>query len=1325
MSLCSDSLGATALVRRLLPVLVLLSGANAFGGEPMARRELGNLVGSQLALTAAPVAQRLGGFNWVVPVPTLARAPEFSVLLSNPVWSEATSIPLPCLRTDGDGRIVDDARLLAFRSPTRLYLALRVPIPSIEPTQLTLVPSGSPQSLTISVGHSGGVSSITTGTGPTLGSGPALARASIDGNPRLRPATTTIVMEIDWAGRDLTFRIPGGLFGFHSPNPLAEVAIRLVPDVIAWRVEAAEGSPDQTTWQLTVPAATARSLDADYAACHISGALLMGGKAAVSTHVEGGWSVSRVSAPAGIGLNVMKIAAGSAAHLAIDGGWKRLDTPGRTLEPAFAAPDFDDRTWLATAIPDQDDPHFPVERPWLHYRVRFRVPDTWSGQPRQLVIPKIDDHGWVYLNGQAVGEHHRYDTPFRADVTRLLKPGENVLAVLVKNDGNTPGGLVGQVEIDDPGSPPYSLPCVTYLPDPRRLLDGLKHLDADPEVRSDHDRSRAVDELGRRLSELEPALGSSVARRAWDDTFRRIVALRRETALSATPLGFGRLVFVKRHNFAGHDAFFGYTSYLKPSLAELCVLESVREGGPVRTLLRTEEGCIRDPDVSFDGRRVVFAYARDQSVRSGYRIHEIQADGSGLRALTTPPAYDGPEPTPRAAGCQDVEPCYLPNGDVVFTSTRYVRYVDCVDAEPVTTLFLMDGDGRRQRGISANHVHDWHPSVLNDGRIIYTRWEYTDRSQMWPHKLFVKNPDGSATAAFYGSNSWWPVSMLHARAVPGSSRVLCTLAGHHSGTDQTGEIGLIDRDRGSEDRGGVVALFPPRPVEPVYRDDPRPGPDSSYTEPYPLSERRFIVSGRLPGTERFGLYLADFHGNLVLLYEDDRLDSLSAMPLVPRPQPPLIAPRVDYRRDEATMVLLDVYRGAGLEGVPRGTVKALRVVDFEVRDTPGTGGLRQEEGPSGGHSCPVSALGGSWHVKRIIGTVPVSDDGSAAFRIPAERRIFFQPLDAQGRALQSMRSWVEAMPGEQITCVGCHESRRESPPAELTTRALALARNAVAPTPWLGPPRAFGFVREVQPVLDRHCVRCHDGSDRKGLDLRGDVTNWFSLAYENLRPYVRPIGPQGLPGVVPPCTQGAIASPLVELLLRGHEGVLLDHESLDRIITWIDLNVPYYDNTAVTRPSTGPLGNNVTGSGRAVVADARPLREALGDRCVACHPHGFRLDPVAAPCQVPDIPASLTRPCVNLTHPEESRLLAAPLARSVGGLGLCRDTPFASRDDATYQAALRVIRSWHDALDARPREDMPGSVPCAAFNATHAKRQAWLKVEAATRRELAGHGTTP
>ena len=1288
--------------------LVILTIRMASARDPAVQRELENLVRADLAL-AAPAAGN-PGMAMRVPLPALDRTATIDGALDDPAWSEATSIPLPYVREEPGGRIVGNAQLLAFRRKGGLFLGLRFPSRRTPGPMLTLVGPGNAERHAGFLSNDGRVTFSPQDSAMSRQQAPSPLRSAA---ARLGEETT-VELELELPEGEVTVRLPGAA---RDARPLGNAEVRLVPADAAWRLEMADAPAGPWGYRLSVagPRAASVLVAGERFAQRVPGQAVGWDPRECTRVSEKGCATFLFRSPAAVGLTLLRVTSPTGAALELKDGWRRHDAAARSPQPQFAAPDFDDRAWSPTALPQGDDPHFPVERPWLHYRVRFTAPEDWRGRPRSLFVQKIDDHGWVYLNGEFVGEHHRYDVPFRADVTRMLRPGANMLAVLVKNDGNTPGGLVGRVAIEEPTGGPFSATLATYVPDARHLLARVEAAATDPKVRADAASQSQVAAMKGQIAALESRLASDAGRRAWDEAYRRLRCLGRRIALHSPLVDFQRLVFVKRRNFGGHDGFFGYTSYLKPSPASLCVLESVRSGGPVRTLLHTDRGCVRDPDVAFDGRRVVFAYAKDES--DSYHLYEIGSDGTELRQLTTSPPLTGPEPPCRGPGFHDVEPCYLPNGDIAFTSTRYVRYVDCVDVEPVTTLFVMDGRGGRMRGISANHVHDWHPSVLHDGRIVYTRWEYTDRSQMWPHKLFVKNPDGSATASLYGSNSWWPVSMLHARAVPGSTRILCTLAGHHSGTDQTGEIGLVDRARGTEEAGGVVALFPPRPVEPIYRDDPRPGPDSCYTEPYPLSERWFLVSARPPGAERFGLYLADFRGLLVLVYEDDALDCLSVMPLAARPQPPTIPGRVDYRAEEATIVMVDVYRGAGMAGVPRGTVKALRVLDFDVRDTPGTGGLRQDDGPSGGHSCPVSALGGSWHVKRILGTVPVHADGSAAFRIPAERRVFFQPLDERGMAIQTMRSWVEAMPGERITCVGCHERVQDSPPPK---SVMALHETPVAVRPWYGPPRAFSFAREVQPVLDRHCTSCHNAADPKGLDLRGDATNWFSLAYENLRPLVSPTGPQGLPAIPPPRSQGAAASRLVAILRAGHEGVRLDPESHDRIVTWIDLNVPYYDNTAITRPSRVALSNGVTGSGRAVVADARPLWESLGNRCASCHLGGFRIDPAVAPCQVPDLPKTVVRPCVNLTHPGQSRILTAPLARSAGGLQRCGKAVFADREDPAYCAALRVIQGWHDELTSRPREDMPGFVPCEAYHQTQAKRQAWLRLERAVREELKG-----
>ena len=1291
--------------------LLALTAVTIGRAEPqsVAQREASNLARSEFALAAQAAAGPLGDLSFTVPLPTGKQTPVVDGVLDEGVWSEATEVPLPCVRRAAQGRIVADARLLALRADGRVFVALALPARTGAATLLSFEPTALSKPLSVRLQANGSV----TGTPENIGR---------DGQPELglksaaaRVGDVLVVeLELVLPAGEIVIVPHADALGLRPPHPLAEPKVRFIPDNVAWRLRAADGQPGQRAWSLAVDGEglPAAAIAVKYASCRGFRQPAAGGEAQVSVDGREGRSHFAFRVPAALGATLLKITTQSMSCVEIKDGWRRFDTPKRELDPQFAAPEFDDGKWGPTTILNQDDPKHPIERPWVHYRVHFTMPEDQQGRRKSLFLNKIDDHAWVYVNGNFVGEHHRYDTPYRADVTDLVRAGDNLLAILIKNDQG-PGGLVGRVAVEDDNFRPYALACAAFLPDLEQLLDRIRPLETDSELQPAVACKPRLEQLNGRLENLRSPLGTEDSLEDWDETFRQALSLRRQMVLSSPLLDFQRLVFVKRRNFGGHDAFFGYTSYLKRPPAELCVLESVREGLATRTLLQTDGGCIRDPDVSFDGRRVLLAYARDQ--QDTYHIYEIGADGEGLRQLTTSPPYSGAEPAPRNVGFQDVEPCYLPSGDIAFGSTRYVRFVDCVgQGEPVTILFVMDADGGRLRGISANHVHDWHPSVLNDGRIIYTRWEYTDRSQMWSHQLFVKNPDGSGNVNFYGSNSWWPVSMLHARAIPGSDRVVCTLAGHHSGTEQSGEIAVLDRSWGTEETGGVVGLFPPRKIEPIYADVPRPA-NAWYREPYPLSARQFIVSGRPPGCERFGIYLVDLYGNRVLLHEDDRLDALSPMPLAPRPTPPVIPPRANYRKDDALVYMVDVYRGRGLAGVERGTVRALRIIAFDVRDTPETGGLRQENGPSGGHSCPVSALGGSWHVKRILGTVPVHEDGSALFRIPAEDRVFFQPVDQEGRALQSMRSWVEPMPGETISCVGCHESQAETPPARPT---IALQKGPSSVAPWYGPPRAFGFRREVQPVLDRYCVRCHDERDEKGLDLRGDATNWFSLAYESLRPFVKPIGPQGPAEMPPPRSQGAVASPLVDMLMKGHEDLTkgLDPESLDRIITWIDLNIPYYDNTAVTRPA-GAFGNN---SARAIVNDAAPLWDALGTRCAACHKSGFRIDPAIPPVQVPDLPKTMTRPCVNFTHPEQSRILTAPLARAAGGLGRCGEEVFTSRDDPTYKGALGVIQGWHDELLAHPREDMPGFVPCEAYTATEAKRQAWLKIEAANRRALVG-----
>ena len=787
-----------------------------------------------------------------------------------------------------------------------------------------------------------------------------------------------------------------------------------------------------------------------------------------------------------------------------------------------------------------------------------------------------------------------------------------------------------------------------------------------------------------------------------------LAALQHEALVEANPfLASGTLLLTRRHPVGGQH--YAYTEALswtrdRPRFwqpgSSLCTLRPIRPDGKLTVLLDSPTGVIRDPDVHWSGSKVLFSHKRDLD-GDDFHLYELDVATGKIAQLT------------RESGFADYEGCYLPNDQILFNSTRCVQTVDCFPV-PVSNLYLMDGDGSNIHRVTVNHVHDNFPSVLNDGRVAFTRWEYNDRWVIHVQGLAVMNPDGTGTTALYGNNSFWPISMLHVRAIPGTTKIVCTLSGHHD-VEQCGEIGLFDPGLGTEEADGCVRLWPKREIRPTRDEFYWRGLSAQYQYPYPLSEHFFLVSCRPKGKRHFGIYLIDTFGNRTLVYEDPTLSCSSPMPLAPRPRPPVLPSRVDYRKAEATIHMVNVYEGAGLAGVEKGEVKALRIVEMINRPM----GTQHWAGMDG---TPPMGLCSSWDAKRVVGTVPVGPDGSATFTIPAGTAVYFQPLDAKGRALQWMRSWVTAQPGEVRACVGCHESKLVPPPV---ARHGAAAQEPLRPKPWLTGQETLAFHRDVQPVLDRACVRCHNQDHPKGIDLRGDKTDAFSLGYEHLRLFVKVPGTRQDPPMIPAKSVGAIASPLIQMLDKGHHEVKLTAEEMDRLVTWIDVNAPYYGTYAITRYHAN--------YGRCVVTDPKPLWQALGERCFKCHrepsappgvpeggftrfgKHGGRRFDWSAPGAYDTSNAIL----INLTHPEQSRLLRAPLAKEAGGLGLHKDAPFRSTSDPAYQAALAVIRSWADELQRNPREDMPGSVPCPEYVTWWNKRQESLAIEARSRESLA------
>jgi len=633
----------------------------------------------------------------------------------------------------------------------------------------------------------------------------------------------------------------------------------------------------------------------------------------------------------------------------------------------------------------------------------------------------------------------------------------------------------------------------------------------------------------------------------------RLQAVRREILLANPLLDFEKILVVKRkassprlglpQNWQGNCSLprTGYDD-------ELAVLSLAgEEEARLTTLFKPEKpSFLGDVDLHFDGDRMLFSSI---GTHDRWQIFEVKADGTGVRQVTR---GDHPD-------VDNYDACYLPDGRIIFDSTRVFQGIPCVGgADQVANLFLMDASGRGVRQLCFDQDHDWCPTVLNSGRVLFTRWEYSDTPHYFSRLLFHMNPDGTGQMEFYGSNSFWPNSLFYARPVPGHpTQVAAIVSGHH-GVPRKGELVILDPSRGRFEADGVVQRIPGhgRKVEPAIKDQLVNGSWPRFLHPWPLSSHFFLVACRPAPGALWGVYLADRFDNLLCLHEVPGHALLEPIPFVKRKTPPVLPDRVKPDSRDAIVYLYDVHRGRGLEGVPRGVVKQLRVFEYHYAYN-----------RMGGHVHV--GVEGPWDVRRILGTVPVYEDGSASFIVPANTPVAVQPLDEEGKALQIMRSWFTAMPGEVLSCVGCHERQNTVPPVR---PSLAARRAPVAIEPWRGPARGFSFKREVQPVLDRYCVQCH-GAGRKPDLRRRKKNGWknFTPSYLALHPYVRRPGPESDYHLQRPLEFHADTSELIQMLRKGHHGVRLDEEARDRLVTWIDLNVPDHGTWSEHRTIPGDL----------------------------------------------------------------------------------------------------------------------------------------------------------
>ena len=718
----------------------------------------------------------------------------------------------------------------------------------------------------------------------------------------------------------------------------------------------------------------------------------------------------------------------------------------------------------------------------------------------------------------------------------------------------------------------------------RELASRLAESPKTPGLKSDVGE---LDGLERRLRALAGETHDAVRAKGLYLAVRQV---KRRIMFKNPAVDFTQVLFIDQPYPRGsewkHEAIHRMGIMAAPG-GRLLVLDGLEPRGRLRKLAPEKPGSFWRPDLSFDGKRVLFCYkAYDEK---SFHLWEINLDGTSLRQLTSGD-YD------------DIDPMYLPDGHIMFTTTRGNTYTRCGPYIYSYLLARCDPDGSNVYVLSRGNEPDWTPTLLHDGRVIYSRWEYTDKSQLRIQSLWTTNQDGTNTMVLWGNQSVWPDHPSEPRPIPGSRRVIFSGVGHHDWF--SGSIGIIDPRKGFNFPHGLTKVtwdlpwaecsIPP--LDPHEADDYHAsGRYTSYKTPYPLSQHDFLVSARAKDN-KFRLYLMDVHGNRELICEGAH-NIWHAMPVKPRPVPPQQPDRVAWPRtgkdrkppQPGALYSADVYQG--VPDLPRGLARHLRVFQQDHK----TYSTWRKRFRTGG---PPISLVQEDGVKRILSVVPVEADGSVHFKVPAGRALHFQLLDQHYRALQTMRSFTGVMPGERRGCVGCHESHSTTPPQK---SGLAFRRppSELAPPPW--GVESISYERFVQPVLDRYCGKCHqgEGKARKKLDLTlrrghnvfkepyltlvGAAGGWEALVGSWRNPVPNRGQPgYGIAGAIPVESLGrgrndpniyatvrpmqflSYRSKLIERARSGrHHGVEVDPLSLRRLIAWVDACCPYLGDVEV------------------------------------------------------------------------------------------------------------------------------------------------------------------
>ena len=635
----------------------------------------------------------------------------------------------------------------------------------------------------------------------------------------------------------------------------------------------------------------------------------------------------------------------------------------------------------------------------------------------------------------------------------------------------------------------------------------------------------------------------------------RAVSLKREILMS-NPLLDGDRIIVGRYKINGDarkvnsgsmgtqtNNWSNQTSAPRSGFnAEIAEFTNLRGEIHSRTIFKpANSSSVADLLLHWDGDKILFS-ATDEKKR--WNVFEVKTDGSGFRKV-----INNEEPD-----LEFFDGTYLPDGRFVAVSNIGYQGVPCVSGgDAVGNLVIYDPKTNALRRLTFDQDANWHPTVMNNGRLMYVRWEYTDLTHYCSRMVMHTNPDGTDTRALYGSGSWFPNSTFDVKPIPGGNTSFVGIISGHHGVARAGRMILFDPAKNRKEEKGMINEFPfsKRAIIPLVKDELVKDVWPQFIKPYPINDKYYLVAAKLDPKSLWGIYLIDIFDNMTLIAEYEGEGLIQPILVKKRPIPPVIPDRVKLTDKNATVFIQDVYEGEGLQGVPRGTVKQLRVLAYEYAYI---------KSPS---DHTAQGIQSGWDIKRLLGTVPIEEDGSVIFTVPANTPISLQPLDSEGRAVQWMRSWFTAMPGEVVSCVGCHEDQNSMP---MPKRVLASMKSPMPINTPEGGIRSFTFDLEIQPILDRNCIVCHNNTHqpdfRGGFKVESSPANKgplkLSTSYLALHPYVNRQGPEADIAVMKPYEYHASTSEVVKMLKRGHHNVSLNDSEWLSLYNWIDFNAPYH-----------------------------------------------------------------------------------------------------------------------------------------------------------------------